>query len=229
MVEKLRVLLVEDHRMFADGVRMLLDEAEGMEWVGTASRGDEAVRLCTEECPDVILMDIELPGMDGVEATRRVRDLCPRAAVIALTALEADAVLTKAFEAGACGFVPKTQAAEDLIDAIRRAAAGEIVLPEGEVAPLLERLQGVRRDRSDARRLLDQLSDREIEILQALADGYTVPEIANRLFISPHTVHTHVRSILAKLSAHSKLEAVLFALRHGAIHLRPNDGTGPDR
>lgn len=220
MSESLRVLVVEDHRMFADAIRLLLDATTDIDWVGTATRGDEAVRFCAERCPDVILMDIDLPPFDGIEATRRVRDLCPEVRVIALTALEPDVVLAKVIEAGACGLVPKTRAAEELMDAIRRAAAGEFVVPAGDLAGALTQLRTARDARRDAQRLLGQLTSRETEILQTLAEGKSVAQVARALFISPHTVQSHLRSILVKLGVHSRQDAVILALRHGLIRPR---------
>jgi two-component system, NarL family, response regulator LiaR len=219
MTEPLRVLLVEDHRMFADAIKLLLEAAEGMNWAGTAESGEQAVESCADKCPDVILMDIELPGIDGIEATRRVREVCPDVRVVAITAFPHDKVMARAIEAGACGFVTKTQSGDQLIDVFRRAAAGEIVVPAGDLAGTLTRLRAAQDARSEAQRLLARLTGREIEILQALADGGSVAEVAESLFISLHTVHSHMGSILTKLEVHSKLEALLLALRHGVIRL----------
>jgi two-component system, NarL family, response regulator LiaR len=220
MTDTIDVLLVEDHRMFADAIKLLIDAADGMQWVGTAESGEQALQLCTEACPNVILMDIDLPGIDGIEATRQVRGICPDVRVVALTALQYDALIAEAIEAGACGFVPKTQSAGEVIDVVRRADAGELVLPAGDLAETLARLREARDARAGAERLLTRLTAREIQLLQALADGSSVLELAEAFFISPHTVHTHFRSILAKLDVHTKLEAVLLALRHGTIRLR---------
>jgi DNA-binding NarL/FixJ family response regulator len=216
-----QVLLVEDHRMFADALQILIEAQDDMDCTGIAATGEQAVDLARARCPDVVLMDIDLPGIDGIEATRRVRQACPDARVVAITALQPDRVMAEVIEAGACGFVPKTQAAEAVIDVVRRAVAGEMVLPAGDLAGTLDRLREARSVRRDARRLLDDLTEREVEVLQATAEGRSPGQIAQALFISPHTVQAHVRSILAKLAVHSKLEAVVFALRHGAIRLHP--------
>jgi NarL family two-component system response regulator LiaR len=217
VTELIRVQLVEDHQMFADALKVLIDAAEGLAWAGTAGTGEEAVQLGADARPDVVLMDIDLPGIDGIEATRRLLEVCPEARVVAITALQPDQVMAGVIEAGACGFVPKTQAADQLIDVIRAAAAGEIVLPAGDLIKTLARLREAREARKDEERLLERLTERELEILQALAEGNSVPEIAGTLFISPHTVNSHVRNILTKLGVHSKLEAVLMALRQGII------------
>lgn len=222
MTEAIRLLLVEDQQMFADAIKLLFDAAEGIEWAGAAVSGEEAVQVCAESCPDVILVDIDPSGIDGIEVTRRLLEVCPGSRVVALTAVHPDKAMADVIEAGAYGFVRKTQPADQLIDVVRRAAAGEIVLPAGAIAETLMRLRSARDVRTDVQRLLGRLTQRELEILQALAEGSTVPEIAEALFISPHTVHSHVRSIMAKLAVHTKLDAVLLALRHGAIRLHPS-------
>jgi NarL family two-component system response regulator LiaR len=219
MTGPIRVLLVDDHQMFADALELLLASEEGIESLGAVASGEQMVEVCERECPDVVLMDIDLPGMDGVDATRLLTQLCPDAQVVAITALQPGDVMARVIEAGATGFVPKTQAADLLIDVIRRAAIGEIVLPAQDTVALLLRLGQAHERRADARRLTEQLTEREVEILQAIADGRSTDEIAREMFISPHTVHSHVGRILTKLGLHSKLEAVLFSLREGLIRL----------
>jgi DNA-binding NarL/FixJ family response regulator len=219
MTGPIRVLLVDDHRMFADALELLLAAEEGIDSMGAVASGEQMVEVCERECPDVVLMDIDLPGMDGVDATRLLSQLCPDAQIVAITALQPSDVMARVIEAGATGFVPKTQAADLLIDVIRRAATGEIVLPTQDTIALLLRLGQAHERRADARRLTEQLTEREVEILQAIADGRSTDEIAREMFISPHTVHSHVGRILTKLGLHSKLEAVLFGLREGLIRL----------
>ena len=167
--------------------------------------------------PDVVLMDIDLPGIDGIEATRRIRELSPLTQVVIITAYQEPAVMAQAIEAGACGFVPKTETADQLVGVIRGAAAGEMILPSGDIRAVLGKLQAAQRARNDADRLIDQLTSREIQILQSIAQGRSTKEVAESLFISQLTVQTHVKNILGKLGVHSKLEAVTFALRHDLI------------
>jgi NarL family two-component system response regulator LiaR len=205
--------------MFADAIELLLAGEDGIEVVGIAETGEEGLELCAQECPTVVLMDIDLPGIDGIEATKRVRATCPDAKVLVVTAFQEREVMVRTIDAGACGYVPKTHAADDLTDAIRRAAAGEIILPGPDFGPILSTLQERHRQRSGARDRLGRLTSREVQILQLLANGRSTSEVADALFISRLTVQSHVKSVLSKLGAHSKLEAVTFALRHGLIQV----------
>jgi NarL family two-component system response regulator LiaR len=220
MSEAVQVLLVDDHQMFADALGALLSATEGINSMGTVSSGEEMLQRASARCPDVVLMDIDLPGIDGIEATRRLREVCPEAQIVAISALRADDLIARAIEAGASGFVPKSQAADDLVEVIRRAAAGEIVMPAKDLTGTLQRLQRARASRVDAELAAERLTDREVQILQAIADGQSTEQIASSLFLSPHTVNSHIRSILTKLGIHSKLDAVLFGLRHGLVEIR---------
>lgn len=226
MTATITVLIIDDHRMFADAVVQLLAAEADIEPMGVAS-AEEALGVVDAACPDVVLMDIDLPGMDGVKATRRIMDECPEARVVAVTGLQSDTVLGSVIEAGAVGLVPKTRAAEEVADVIRRAAAGEVALSEIDAAVVLDRLGRVRRVRADADLLLDQLTPRELEMLQEVANGFTTHEIAESKGISPETVHSHVKNVLAKLGVRSKLDAVLFLLRHGGIQM-PHEPPNPD-
>jgi NarL family two-component system response regulator LiaR len=217
MTENIDVLLIDDHRMFSDALELLLKGEKGLTMIGAAGSAEDALEMCRERCPNVVLMDIDLPGMDGIQATRRVKKLCPEAQVVIITALQQPDLISRAIENGACGYVPKTHAADALVSVIKRAAEGDMILPSGEIGAILERLQQARRKRSEADQLLALLSTREIQILQAFSEAKSTSEVAASLFISPLTVQSHVKSILAKLGVRSKLEAVMMALHHGAI------------
>jgi DNA-binding NarL/FixJ family response regulator len=217
MADNIDVLLIDDHRMFSDALELLLKGESGLTMIGAAGSAEDALDMCRDRCPNVVLMDIDLPGMDGIQATRRVKKLCPDAQVVIITALQQPDLISRAIENGACGYVPKTHAADELVSVIKRAAEGDMILPSGEIGAILERLQHARRMRSEADQLLGLLSNREIQILQALSEAKSTSEVAAALFISPLTVQSHVKSILAKLGVRSKLEAVMMALRHGLI------------
>lgn len=217
----IKVLIVDDHRMLAEALEVLLTGEDGVETMGTAGTADEALEMCRRGCPDVALMDIDLPGTNGIEATARLLEMCPEARVVAITALQDQELLADAVRAGASGFVPKTRAAEELVGVVRRAAAGEIILPSGNVAGILWRLKDAQQLQVDFDRRFALLTPREVEVLQALAEGRSTREVAARLFISPKTVRSHVDRILTKLEVHSKLDAVVLALRHGRLDPRP--------
>jgi two-component system nitrate/nitrite response regulator NarL len=208
------VLVVDDHEMFSEALTLLLSQQPDVNLLGAAREADEAMRMCREEQPDVVLMDIDLPEVDGVEATRRIREEFPRTKVVVVTGIEDPAVVATALAAGACGYVPKTRAVEDLMDVVQRAAAGELVMPEADLAPVLAELQAGRMSPS-GRLGLRRLTPREAEILRALAAGDSIPEIAEHLGITALTVQSHVKNVLAKLGVHSRLEAVTLAWRHG--------------
>lgn len=214
--ERIPVLVVDDHALFARSLELLLSPEESVESMGTASTGEEAVEMCRRRCPSVVLMDVDLPGMDGIEATRRIREICPHAQVVVIAALQTTDILWSAVEAGACGFVPKSSAADQLVRVVHRAATLEMVVPEGHTWVLLERLALAREHRPEAGST-DALAHQEVELLQGIAEGESTPELAARVSIDPEAVPDRVRGILTKLEARSRLEAVLLGLRAGII------------
>jgi DNA-binding NarL/FixJ family response regulator len=179
---------------------------------------EEAVELARHTRPDVVLMDVEFGGtMNGIEATRRIKESSPATKVVIMTAHEDEGLLVEAVEAGASGFLRKTEGVDEFIGAVKAAADGEILVDRAALARLLPRVAKERQERREAQLLIGQLTEREREILAQLATGLRNEDIAAKLFISPQTVQTHVRNLLGKLGVHSKLEAVAFAVRHGAV------------
>jgi DNA-binding NarL/FixJ family response regulator len=207
-----RILIVDDHDMFADSLRMALSAQPDFEVVGTASTLARAKRLVATTAPDVVLLDHRLPDGLGVDSISDLKAIRPEAQVVVLTAAAADSMLVAATEAGCAGFILKTSPLDELVSAVRTAAAGEIMVSSDLLSQLLNRLQ--HQDEQPA----TDLTVREQEILQLIAEGLTNGSIAARLFISVNTVRNHVQSILAKLGAHSKLEALSLAIRDGLIH-----------
>jgi two-component system, NarL family, response regulator LiaR len=216
VTEPIEVMVVDDHRMFADGLDIILSEEPDILVTGVFERGEDGVERCREACPDVVLMDIDLPGMDGIEATRRIRDLCPEARVIAITALQEPRVMVQAIQAGACGFLQKVRAADEVTKVIRLAAAGEMVLPSRQFAEVFSDLQWAWENAKEIRPGAE-LTENEIAILQAFADGKSTAQVAALFSVSISSVNGYVRGITAKLGVHSRLQAVMMAIRQRLV------------
>ena len=205
------VLIVDDHRMFAESLARLLADEDDIAVVGVAAGGREGIDLAIRHHPRVVLVDYEMPGCDGVQVAKEIKRHDPAIMVVILTAFTEDRVLLAAIEAGCSGFLTKERAAEDVAMAVRSAAAGEAVISPAMLARLLPRLNGAHRS------LGDDLTDRERELLRHLARGATNKAIAIELHLSVNTVRNYVQSVLTKLGAHSKLEAVSTAVREGIV------------
>jgi DNA-binding NarL/FixJ family response regulator len=218
-IRPVKVLLVDDHRMFTQALGGLLASEPGIDPVGAAASVDEALELLERTEPDVVLMDLELPGGGGIEGTREVRRLRPEAAVVIVTARDDPELITEAIRAGARGFVVKTRSVTDLISIIRQASWGGMVLSAADIPQVIGKLQFARAERTHRRDTLSRLTVRELEILRELAGGRSTAQTAEALHISVLTVRSHVKSILSKLDVHSKLEAVTYAIRHGVIEV----------
>jgi two-component system response regulator DegU len=212
----IRLLIVDDHRMFADALSLLLDSEDGVRIVGISNDAESALALVDAERPDVVLMDVDLPRMNGIIATQALVDSYPDVRVIVITALMDAGVVEEAARAGATGFVSKQRAAEDLLRAVHVVAAGEEFFR-------LEELSRIGRRAGATAKQEHRMTSREREILQGLADGLSTDELAAALFLSRRTVESHVQNILTKLNLRSKLEAVLYGLRHGIVLLKSED------
>ncbi len=209
--EPARVLIVDDHEVLAASLAQVLDHEPDLTVVGAAGTLEKARALLATEAPDVVLLDHRLPDGDGVEAIPDLLALRPEASIVVLTATTADHVLVAAIEGGASGFVSKTRGLDEVTSAVRAAAAGESVISPEMLARLLPRLH---RREAEPR---DTLTEREREVLQLLAEGLSNAAIAERLFVSVHTVRNHVANLSTKLGAHSKLEALSIAVREGLL------------
>ena len=211
----IRLLLVDDHAVVRSGLRMMLDNEGDAEIVGEASSAAEAIEAAMRLKPNVILMDIGLPDLSGIDATREIKQRTPEVSIVALTIHEDEEYFFKMLEAGASGYVPKRAAPEELLTAIRAAAAGQVYLYPS-LAKLLVRdyLDG---GRASAEQPSSDLTDREQEVLTYLAEGASNEEIAGSLVISPKTVARHRENIMRKLNLHSRAELVRYAIRKGII------------
>lgn len=219
--DPIRILLVDDHAMLRAGLRALLDAEEGLEVIGEAGTGEEAVELAESLHPDVIVMDLSMPGIGGLEATRRIAGEAANAAgaepasrVLVLTMHAEEEHLLPVLEAGGSGYVNKRSADEELIEAIRTVARGDVFLYP-EAAKLL--LQGFRGKPVGEEDPLTRLSERELEVLGYTAEGFSAAEIGRKLSISPKTVDTYRSRIMEKLGLHHRSELVRFALRQGLL------------
>ena len=212
----IRVLLADDHRMLREGLRRSMVD-EGFDVVGEADNGEEAVRLAAELQPDVILMDVSMPEMDGVEATRIIRATDTATQVIMLTMHADSEVLADAIRAGASGYLVKDCSTEEVAEAVRMAANGDTALSPQLAATMLDEVRRLEvPSTSDDDRVITK---REEEVLQLIADGCSTPEVAEKLYISQKTVKNHLASIYQKLDARDRTQAVLQAVRMGIVHL----------
>ncbi len=211
-----RLLLADDHRMLRDSLRRSLEE-NGFDVVGEAADGAEAVRLAQALVPDVVLMDVSMPNLDGVEATRQISRVAPASQVVMLTMHADGDVMSRAIQAGAVGYLVKDCSIDDVVSAVRLAASGESVLSPQLATSMLADVKKV--SKAGANGGSPVISAREEEVLQLVADGLSLPEVAASLFISVKTVKNHLASIYAKLDARDRTQAVLRAVRMGIIRL----------
>jgi len=214
--ESLRVLIVDDHDLFRTGLRNLLEE-QGVVIVGEAATGAEAVKIVREIAPDVVVMDLNMPGMGGVDATRHITSIAPLTRVVMLTISEDDSDVMDAILAGACGYLLKDSSIQDLMAGIRAASRGESLISPNIAAKVLQRVRATSTQPEIANTIRAELSDREIEVLKLIANGKDNAVIAAELHISPKTVKNHISNILMKLQIDNRIQAAVYAVRSGIV------------
>lgn len=221
MTGRIRVLLADDHTVLRQGTAELLRREPDLEVVGEAADGEQALALSQRLQPDVVVMDIRMPALSGVEATRRIREQCPSIQVLVLTAHDDDRYVLSLLQAGASGYLLKTAPIHDLVRGIRQVMAGESPLDPSIARKVVLHMAGARPQAPSPTPALEELTPREQEVLQLLARGLSNQAIAESLFISERTVHAHLSSVFGKMQVGSRLEAVLRAIRLGWLTLDP--------
>lgn len=211
--EILQILIADDHQLFRDGIRTLLLAAPDMQLAGEAETGDEVIAMTAQLQPDVVLMDIQMPGINGIEATRQIVHTSPHVAVLMVTMFDDDHSVFSAMRAGARGYVLKGAKHEDMLRAIRAAGNGEAIFSPTVAARMMDFFAGMRPAKLPE--VFPELSDREREVLNLIAEGYKNPEIAEELVLSPKTIRNHVSNILSKLQVADRAQAILKAREAG--------------
>ena len=214
--ETLRVLLVDDHDLFRTGLRNLLEE-KGLEIIGEAATGAEAVAQVGDLSPDVVVMDLNMPAMGGVEATRHIAEIAPLTRVVMLTISDEDSDVTDAILAGACGYLLKDASIHELVAGIRAAARGEALISPHIAGKVLQRVRATSAHSEIETFIRTELSEREIEVLKLIANGKDNAVIAAELHISPKTVKNHISNILMKLQIDNRIQAAVYAVRSGIV------------
>jgi two-component system, NarL family, response regulator LiaR len=218
-MDKITVMLIDDHRVVRQGLRDFLELQEDIDVVGEASSGEEGVQVAGQLLPDVVLMDLVMPGIDGVETTRRVKAVSPSSRVIVLTSFADDDKVFPAIKAGAISYLLKDISPEDLAHAIRAAQRGEAVLHPEVAAKLMQEFSAPRPNEAP----VDQLTPREMDVLRLVAKGMSNKEIADKLIISEKTTKTHLSNILSKLHLADRTQVAIYALRKRLVPMNDND------
>jgi DNA-binding NarL/FixJ family response regulator len=216
-MEPIRILLADDHVVVREGTRRILERENDLVVVAEASDGQEAIALADQHRPDVAVLDVSMPVMNGIEATKGIKVHAPRTAVLVFTAYDYDEYVFAILEAGAAGYLLKNSRGSELVNAVRRVHAGESVLHPAIAKKVLNRVaQGMNPTRAPEG---ESLTDRELEVLRLAAEGLSNRDIADRLYVSPRTIQSHMANIFGKLQVGSRTEAVMVGLRRGWIHL----------
>jgi len=215
----IRLLICDDHRILTEALTMIFDRDRAIEMVAEPVADPlEAIEACRELHPDVVLMDVDLKAsMDGIEATRQIKEVSPDTRVVILTSFEDDRLVVSAVEAGASGFLRKTNAVQEVVETVKAAARDEVLIDSALLARMLAQVARERRVDREEGKAVDRLTSREVEILQLLARGLRSEDISGTLHISLRTVQTHIHNLLTKLGVRSRLEAVALAGRAGLV------------
>ena len=220
VVEPIRVLVVDDHALFRRGLQMVLEQEPDIEVVGEASDGTEAVETAAETLPDIVLMDVRMPKRGGIDACTAIHDVAPSTKIIMLTISDEEADLYDAIKAGAMGYLLKEISIEEVADAIRAVVQGQSLISPSMASKLLNEFAAMVKKTDERQQVpAPRLTDREMEVLKLVAKGLNNRDIAKQLFISENTVKNHIRNILEKLQLHSRMEAVVYAVREKLLEI----------
>ena len=214
--ETIRVAIADDQQLFSGGLARIIGVQPDIEVVGEVHNGEEAVELCLETEPDVVLMDISMPVMDGVSATRKIREVLPRTRILILTVHTDDGHVFQGIKAGAQGYLLKDCTPEDLTRAIRTVYAGDTIMAQDIAQKMLTTFEGIRNEDAE---ITPHLTERELEVIKALAQGMSNKQIAQSLHISEKTVRNHASNIYKKLHIYDRTQAVIYAVRRGLVDL----------
>jgi DNA-binding NarL/FixJ family response regulator len=218
--EPIRVLVVDDHALFRRGLQMVLEQEEDIEVVGEAGDGAEAVERAADSMPDIVLMDVRMPKRGGIDACTAIKDAVPSAKIIMLTISDEEADLYDAIKAGASGYLLKEISIEEVASAIRAVNEGQSLISPSMASKLLTEFASMIKRTDDRQQVpTPRLTDREMEVLKLVAKGLNNRDIAKQLFISENTVKNHIRNILEKLQLHSRMEAVVYAVREKLLEI----------
>lgn len=208
------ILIADDHEVVRNGIRSYLETISDFHVVGEASSGEEALSMVAELIPDIVLLDLIMPGMDGIETTRRVKQISPRTQVVVLTSYHEDVHIFPALKAGAISYILKDMKMEKLVDVLHRAVQGEVTLHPRVAARVLQNIRG---ENSEEQPLFTELTDRETDVLKLIANGLTNSQIAEKLVISENTVKGHVSNILSKLHLADRTKVAVYAWQQGIV------------
>jgi len=215
MKKSISILIVDDHEVVRNGMRSYLETLPDFTVVGEAASGEDAIEMVSELIPDIVLMDLIMPGMDGIETTRRVKQISPRTQVVVLTSYHEDIHIFPALKAGAISYILKDMKMEKLADVLHRAIQGEVTLHPRVASRVLQNLRG---EGGEEPQLIAELTERELDVLKLIAAGLSNTQIAGKLFISENTVKGHVSNILSKLHLADRTQVAVFAWQKGIVH-----------